>query len=152
MLTWCFPPRWFAGLPQPWAQARDSRGTSEVVVDGWQEKLKHSDLLHVSKTIFPQLYAATHARYWSSMQEAAGSREGATVLVATDPMYVLLLLALLWTTWEGGKRRQVAGWPAVPSYQTLLDRGGEWGVKGWWRDYSCRAHPHLTGGLHYSTL
>ncbi len=59
------------------------------------------------------------------MREAAGSREGVTVLAVADPRQVLaLLLAPLSTPYGGGG--VLAGWPAAPSSQ-LFTQEGEWG-------------------------
>jgi hypothetical protein len=72
----------------PWARARDGMGVSEVSFGGRQEKSKRSRPARVSNTTLPQPRAATHARYCSSMREAAGSRLGkAMVAVANTQKY-----------------------------------------------------------------
>ncbi len=61
---------------------------SERFMDGnrWPPgEIEHCSPLRTLKTIFPQPSAATHALYWYSMWEAAGSLDGEAGEAAADP-------------------------------------------------------------------
>jgi hypothetical protein len=95
----------------PWARARGGMGVSEMSFGGRQEKSKRSRPARVSNVTLPQPCAATHARYCSSMREAAGSRRGEAMVALADPRQVsALLLSLLSTPCGGGG--VLAGWRA----------------------------------------
>jgi hypothetical protein len=103
--------RWSAVRQLPWAHVRGGMGVSEMLFGGRQEKSKCSLPARVSNTILPQPRAATHARYCSSMREAAGSRRGEAMVAVADPRQVLaLLLSPLSTPYGGGG--VLAGWRA----------------------------------------
>jgi hypothetical protein len=102
---------------------------AEWELDGWQEKLKHFCPPRISKTILPQQLAAMHARYQSSMQEVAGSREGVAVVAKADlgrfshccwPLSIPHMEEGGW--WQAG---QLAGWLEAPSSQPFTQEG-EW--------------------------
>jgi hypothetical protein len=59
-----------------------------MVLDGRHAELKRSAPPHISKTIFPQPHAATHAMYWYSLWEVAGSREEGAVEGSADSRQV----------------------------------------------------------------
>jgi hypothetical protein len=124
---------------------------SKVVLDGWQEKSKHSHPPCISKTTLPQPRSATHARYCPNMQEAAESREG--VVVIADPRQVLaLLLAPLSAPYGGG--RVEAGWQAgrLVGCHFILPRHTRGGVgrKGGMGSAAGKyVHPHLMGAAQH---
>jgi hypothetical protein len=125
---------WSAVRRLPWAPGRDGMGVSEMSFGGWQEKSKRSRPARVSNTTLSQPCAATHARYCSSMREAAGSRRGEAMVAVADPRQVLaLLLSPLSTPYGGGG--VLAGWRAgrlasCPFISTLHTGGGVGGGGG----------------------
>jgi hypothetical protein len=110
-LVRCLASRCSAVRRLPWARARGGMGVSEVSFGGRQEKSKRSRPARVSNTTLPQPRAATHARYCSSMREAAGSRRGEAMVVEAIPRLVSALLLSPLSTPCGGVGR-LAGWQA----------------------------------------
>jgi hypothetical protein len=94
-------PCWAAGFKLPWACARQSWLVRGVV--GWpagEVKVLWSPARLDDQLSSP--YTETHARYCSSMREAAGSREGVAVAADSRQKFPLLLAPLSPTYGVGG--------------------------------------------------
>ncbi len=121
---------WSAVRWLPWAHTRGGLGVSEMSFGSRQEKSKRSCPPRISNT---QPHAATHARFCSSMREAAGSRGGVVVVAVADPRQVFVLLLSPRSTPYGGggcwQAGRLAGWRQTPSSQPFTQEG-EWEKRG----------------------
>jgi hypothetical protein len=104
-----------------------------MVLDDWQDRLKRSTLLRVSRTHLAQLRTATHTKYLYSMWQATGCKEGGmvAVVVAADPRQVAHPGALSLSC----RGERVEGAPAQtvvwgPTSQPLHKGEGERGMTG----------------------
>jgi hypothetical protein len=115
------------------------------------EKNQNPPPLRVSKISLAEPHTATHARYWASMREVAGLKEGVAVVVVAHPGRVVAAdpsLNPIWVRKGGG--RWLSGQLTPHLNPSLLQGGsvGEGVVAGALLERTSTPE----GGLHYTAL